>query len=394
MTSKIIYICYVPLTIKFESDFFINELIECGFTVEYWDVTGLFHDNLFVWDSVKREYIKKIMSYKELEQKIIKEGKDVIYFFLMYYQWRTLRLLRLLSKHNCTLYYLAWGLLPSLEKSNIKKYLNKIRDIKNICGNLADIITTTIRKIGLVKYYDVVFVAGSKAGEIFRGHSRIVNVNHWDYDDYMIKRDLKQRLVSSKYCLFLDDGLPDHPDFELIGRKMLEPVKYISAMNRLFDIIKNKYGLEIIIALHPKSNQEEKGFKGRKCFRYKTDELSRDCEVAITHASTSLSFPVLYEKPVILLYTDEYQELYASNIFRLTRAFADTLHLKIYNADKIRNEEDVEISEVDYNRYAEYKYNYLTSKESENRTTAAIIIDFIKKENQHINNGGPVNENP
>ena len=67
-------------------------------------------------------------------------------------------------------------------------------------------------------------------------------------------------------------------------------------------------------------------------------------------------------------------------MLRSVRGFASALDSKIYNADKIRLEDDFTVVGVDQEKYERYKYKYLTSKESENILTRNIILDFIKRD--------------
>jgi hypothetical protein len=357
-------------------------MINSGIIVEYWDVTGLFHNGLSIEDSVDREYIRKIASYTELEQRILSEDNNkVIYVPQVYYQAKVLKLLRLLSKYNCRLYYFSWGLIPGKGVGKLKNIIANMGNINGIKRIWMDVIAQLLRKINYVKYYDVVFAAGSKAAAIYEKKSMIVKINHYDYDKYLSLKMSNIRINTSKYCVFLDDGFPEPSDFRLLNTIALDSKKYFNAMNKIFDMLEQKYGIEVVVAAHPKSGLDQMPFNRRKIFKYKTADLVKDCEFVIAHVSTSISFPVLFKKPVIFIYTDDFKELYMNNnnYFKVLCNFAKVLDCKICNADKILKSDEIEVGKVNVEKYADYKYDYLTSKESESKPTNDILIEYLQR---------------
>lgn len=376
--NKLIYICYVPLTRKFESDLQIGKLRAKGFTVEYWDVTCLFSRSLTVRDSLQGSSVKLISNYRDLVERIEKEDRRrTIFIPQMFYEYRTVRLMRILTSYKCCLAYFAWGVLPTLNEGNASHRLFRYLNLNRLRSAGYALLAKLARKTSYIKAYDLVFAAGIKARDLFTGCSPVVMINHYDYDDYCQDGQPPVELAGKKYCVFLDEGLPDHPDFKLMGIPIIEERKYFTALNRMFGLIEQQYGVEVVIALHPKSTQEKKGFKGRRCFRYRTGELVRGCAFALSHTSTSVNFAVMAGKPVLFLYSDEYRILYAASMFRAVRAFAQTLGAQLYNIDSIYTGEKIRLGAADPDKYRQYRYGYLTSVESERRCTADIIAERL-----------------
>ena len=70
--KNIVYIRYIPLTLKVYNDFYMKEAIDLGLNVEYWDLTSLFFkSNQNIEDSSHLCSVKKIKSYIEFETKCL-----------------------------------------------------------------------------------------------------------------------------------------------------------------------------------------------------------------------------------------------------------------------------------------------------------------------------------
>ena len=123
--------------------------------------------------------------------------------------------------------------------------------------------------------------------------------------------------------VFLDINLPYHSDLAFCGRPQIDPVAYYRSLNRFFGLLEREYGIEVIIAAHPRADYDRTTFEGRQIFRLVTAELVRDAEFVLSHTSTAMSYAVLNAKPLIFIYTDAmaavYQRLFIREMRTLCR---------------------------------------------------------------------------
>jgi hypothetical protein len=115
-------------------------------------------------------------------------------------------------------------------------------------------------------------------------------------------------------------------------------------------------------------------FGDREIIKGKTNQLVKDCRFAIAHFSTSISFAVLYKKPIIFAYTSEMKEMF---YFQTIKHLAALLGSRMVNSDAIQGDDERGISRPDPPRYEEYKYKYLTSKSTENELSARVFIQHM-----------------
>ena len=150
-------------------------------------------------------------------------------------------------------------------------------------------------------------------------------------------------------------------------------------MNRFFDFFTKKTGLKIVIAGHPRRNQvNDEIWNGRAQIFEKTNLLIKQSSIVLTHYSTSISFAVIYRKPILLITTDEYVKSYRNHQFL---SFSDALKKNIINIDKL---DDLKINKDIFNIneaiLRDYEERYIKSKYSKSND---IWHHFSKKLNKY-----------
>jgi hypothetical protein len=83
-------------------------------------------------------------------------------------------------------------------------------------------------------------------------------------------------------------------------------------MHDIFDVIRNRYGIEIIIAAHPRVNYADKGdvWKGCKVVYGQSPQLVKNATLAMTHTSGSIAFAMMAEKPALILLPPQVEKGY------------------------------------------------------------------------------------
>jgi hypothetical protein len=143
-------------------------------------------------------------------------------------------------------------------------------------------------------------------------------------------------------------------------------------------LLEREYGIRVVIAAHPKANYDAAVFEGRPMHRLVTAELVRDAEFVLSHTSTALSYAVLNLKPLIFIFTDEMAAAYRDTIIREMQCYASYLDVPICNIDAIARGAQVTIASVNPERYAKYKYNFLTTHESEQTSTDEVFLRELR----------------
>lgn len=389
MIKSIVCISFVPLTQKVYNDFYLKEFKELNICVEFWDVSILVFgkhkksnnsaDVLLI--ESKSEFYNKIKLYSN--------SVDVLFIANVNYSFRTIFLFRELKKHNLIVCSLGRGMVPtpsiSASKKNIFfKYFSKVvASPLDIIKYGQSFYALCLKRLNLVAKTDLLFIAGN-LGHLTLGigavldlqHAETVKINSFDYDEYLNLRGIAAKPNTERFIVFLDEYLPHHPDFLLLKMETLPENIYYSNLNSFFDEIERNYDAKVVIAAHPKSNYlKYNPFNERQIINNNTAQLVRDSILVLAHMSTAISFGVFFRKPILLLASDLIKNLNSGYIYNYIKSFSDELGLDIIEIDRV--EKSVAFSMINSDKYDHFKYNYCTSKESEERLSAEIIIDFL-----------------
>ncbi|MDM1295951.1 hypothetical protein HX021_16795 [Sphingobacterium sp. N143] len=384
MIKKVIVIGYQPLTEKVVKDFYFATLNHHGFEVEYWDLSGIYFPNILP-DRLVDGRVVKIENRRELGHKLAGcKVKECFFVLHITYEYRVIDLFRLLTKYDCMISFFARGALPvSNRESTLKEKILRSLNPVTLAGFVKNKYAGLLKKIGYIKPYDIVFSAGNFgyltvgiAADVEKQQSRNVPINSHDYDT-ALENLTGASVVEGKFCLFLDEYLPLHPDFKLLGIKSVDADPYYESINRFFDVIEEKFQLSIVIAAHPKAEmyRSKNPFNGRKIVFGKTSQLTRDCEFVLAHISTSQSFAVLNKKPVLTLTTEAIKKVMPQYDYFISH-FSVKLGSALINIDNY-TASDIKINKVDELIYDAYLYDYLTSTESEKTRSSEIFLKTL-----------------
>lgn len=357
----------------------MNELILQGFIVEYWDLTKMFFPDVKFVGEVERSYIRKFSNYKELNDAVLAQDiKNSIFVSMITFERTVFKIHRILTKYQCYLIFFARSGLPtySENESLLRKVINNYRNylrIDRIKAKLWHEIGKIYKQIGLVKNYDLVFAAGTDEESRHRGLSKVIPINHFDYDNYLCVKNNPKRIINSNYCVFLDDNLVYGTDFKMFNMKTIEATTYFTSMRAFFDRIEKYFNLKVVIAAHPKADYKENEFGNREILKGKTNELVKDCRFAIAHYSTSNSYPVLFKKPIIFIYTSEMKKMF---YFETICKYSKVLNQPLLNID-LTGTGEIPLKKVDIEKYEEYKLKHFTSIKQEGECSRNIFMKNI-----------------
>jgi hypothetical protein len=378
---KVIYISVVRLTDKMAADWHIHYLIEKGVSVEYWDIVSLVREEHSERGALNPPWLHLLRSFEELEARLsLPANRDAFYVMLLSYAGRLTRVFRLLSKHDCRMLQFASGSLPHDPAYKWRKIAAWVASPHRLAQEIVSRVkTAALRRLKLVKPFTITFAAGDLAMNGSCYAARVVPINFFDYDYYLKGKTVVGRpIVTGRYAVFLDSNLPYHSDLTFVGYQRIDPACYYRSLNRFFALLEQAYSIKIVIAAHPRADYDSTTFEGREMHRLVTAELVRDAEFVLSHTSTAISFAVLNSKPLLFIYTEGMAVAYARSYLRQMHCFADCLGAPIYNVDAISDAREVCVEQVDRTLYERYKYNFLTSHESEKTSTQDIFWRAIR----------------
>lgn len=402
--KKLIFLVQWPVTPYEEKAWHFDILKEKGFKVEVLDLSYLLNSSIMaakvVTNQVHADYIHYIDTYKKLNIFLENNSNNSLFIdYLVNHSNLTIhteKVYRLLKKNQVQYIVISSGALPgiSFEKSasgQLKKIISKIQkalNFKVLLDYLCSKIIMFLTRRGI--FYPVpVRVFGGNSSEAMRhfiasrdmDSKSIIPINSFDYDTYVkgLGQTLEGVATNDKYCIFLDEALTNHPDFAFLNIDYISPDEYFLSMNRLFDFIEQQMGLRVIIAAHPRSIYEKTPgvFKNRTIIKGKTASLTAGSELVIMHMSTSVSFAVIGQKPVVVVKTEGIQNNFYLD--KLVDNMAGTIGAQLINIDRVELSQKLLSMPIDQEKYNSYLYKYVKSPNAQDLTVWDIVVSEIKK---------------
>ncbi len=227
--------------------------------------------------------------------------------------------------------------------------------------------------------YDILIKTGEYQSKIKAKF--IINSHCFDYDIYLsdLKSKEKKDIFLNEKIIFIDKMVSNHPDFILYGVKpYTNPESYYPIMNDFFNQIELFFNNKITICLHPKEKNDavvSKNFINRKVLKNLTYQAIRNCNLVISHDSAALNFAILWNKPLLLVTTNDLEKNNSLAMSALTKS----LNIKSFNVNKLDKNInwDYESKKIRKN-YQTYKNTYIKTINSQNENSWKIFLDSIK----------------
>ena len=371
-----------PLNERDYKRFGIEVLIENGFDVLIFDLSKL----LFSLNNTKKyeDLVTPISSYIDLEKKINEIKFDSVFIPFFGISSKTIRVTYMLSRLNATTVEYNTNIIPITFQSI--SFINKLKiNIKSLTPSslISKLNYIYITRLKSLRAPDYAILGGSKSDRFSEENTKKIWTHTLDYDIFLEVDQQLERIVDEKYCVYLDDYIPYHPDNKKVGlENTFKNIadSYYSKMNSFFDYIEKMYNLKIVIAAHPRAEYNKIGnvWQGREIYYNKSICLIKYADFCMMHASTSINFPVLYNKPIIFLTLDELNPLYGFIIDGFSRAVGAK---KLFIENRLKKQEfDLKL-EVDIQMYENYKESYIKKNNTINKNSWQIFVDYIKEEN-------------
>lgn len=361
--SELVLLTQTPFnTIDYER-YGIETLRENGFEVDVWDLTPCLypqaHRQLQLPDAMDYERCRQFSSLKQVLAAISELTPSCFVVSTVSYRYESCPVYRALAKVRVGYAVVATNTLPSVQVTQTPmEALRKLRRSSSSQVLNALFFRIPFRWLGIRRA--TVAVAGGAQSFLsnfpVNQETQILWAHNLDYDIYLKEKE-KPGLADTTMGVFLDEYLPFHPDFDYLKLESpASPKEYYPAISRFFDSLESTYGVRIVVAAHPRSSYKDHPdyFGGRAVFRGRTAELVKRSGFVIAHASTSIGFAVLFEKPVLFVTTDKLQQ--NPWIGRAISVMASWLNKTPINLDTALHldwKTELAIDQVAYGRYRE-----------------------------------------
>jgi len=381
---RIIFLVRWPITPREVQKFSFEYLRSQGYEILVFDLSKLLNRQALLShispDVVRGEYITIFESYSELKKKVREHSART--FFVDYLvglsdlDMRVERVFRILRKYGAKYIIISAGALPILSwpstiGNRIKMLIKKNSSPKKVFHYLIRkfILWCTRHRF----LYPLPYKIFSTDSEILTrfitqrniSRSSVIPIHSLDYDAYLRYQNNGSLSVTKdrqKICVFLDEAAAQHRDSSLLKIKTIDEKKYLEEMSQMFDLVEIKTGLKVVIASHPYSNYENYSlaFGGREIIKGKTVELVAASSMVIMHATTSVSYAVLFDKPIMVVKT---AEMIKKGFSDYVDMMAAALGLKAINISDPRWSEHISFRYDTWprSRYEDYQFKYVKS---------------------------------
>ena len=390
--KKIIILVETPFNKRHYNRFGIEILRDNGFDVEVWEICPIVRAKTFHLvkdpDPVDYERYRRFVLKREIIKALnnCRAGSLIISYLI--YRMATFSVFKAISKARIPYCNYAEGSVRENIPGELSLWSYIARKVKlltknNIIGKIDSVFSAVA-----YRYLDIhppafTFVSSGKIGlpdrkKMQNKNSEVIQLHSFDYDIYLHIKSKQRTFQEDNYAVFLDEYMPFHPDYFLIG---LEPYScaqdYYPALCDYFDKFESQHKLQIIIAAHPKSDYENHPdyFSGRQIIRGSTAELVKEAKVVLLHSSTSVNFAVLFRKPMLFLTT---HALNSSPQRKFQEPMIAHFKQTPVNVNMPYRFEENNIMPIDNDLYDDDIDKYIKAKESPCELSWQIFSDRIK----------------
>ena len=380
MIDKIIFFISSPLDSRDIDRFGIEILESNGFETEVWDFTELINPERFNnYKPPDKSYYDKcrfISSKEKAHIEIQKRQGNILVVCLINWEIGTYFIFRALSKHRIPYSIYSYN-YPSfnMKRKSIQSRLLNVTPAKLITYLFHSVPS---KYLGIRPASIALILGGEFNSQDFAvgTETKILWSHNFDYEKYLWAKYRKVK-PSTKTAVFLDQFYPFHPDD--IPGNLPTADEYYPKLCKFFDDLEKRYDLHVIIAAHPRSdyNGREHLFGKRSVIRGNSVELVRDAEFVILHNSASISYAVLFRKPMIFI-TLSKLPLGERMLTEFIASLFGCVPIDVSEYEENSFDEELIVNE---GRYTEYMYRYIKKSGTDDTPAWQVFADYLKKQN-------------
>jgi len=337
--------------------------------------------------------IRNIKSLYQIDNLLRRSAVNCIHNIEVPYIFENRKIFQLLSKYKIP-FIISPGVYSKSKwiKIKTKDYLKyKIRQLKS--GKFPHFKNIIIKKIFSFinpKYWNISFAHYSyiigkyaynnrKTHSLIKDETKIIWGHSRTYDEYRISLKKKAK-AKKKSILFIDQGIPFHPDTSELGLHSIKAEEYYYSINNFLEKIYKKFGYKAEIAAHPRIDPKKlkKYFPNFKIKFRETINQVKYSSLIITHDSTAMNYAVLYNKPLLFI-TNNSLNKGIHSYYEVINSKANMLNKKCINIDLYNNINIANYLDIDKKAYNGYLKNFIKFKGS-NDFQSNVIIKKLKND--------------
>jgi hypothetical protein len=308
--------------------------------------------------------IIKCSSVSDIKSALIKSNKNDVAYLNLGDSYKDVNVRRILASLPLVIGTSVCGIIPT-PKEHKTGYIEAIVRTINTSGALKlikNIFNRIYAELFDIKKYDYMIVSNYNLYKQIYRHGpsakKYIQAHAMDYDIFLELEKTKTKTKTkddSDYVVFIDQYITRHNDFVRLGRDFIDEIKYFESLISFFKKVEYRFGVKIVIALHPKADNDYKSkFGGREVIYADTAKLVKNSRFVIMHDSTAINFVVLYNKPALFIYDNEYEKHRLDSSVKL---FSKSLGSDAMNISNTKNM--IKIPSINLDRYLEYKEKYI-----------------------------------
>lgn len=275
-----------------------------------------------------------------------------------------------------------------IEEASVKKYKNYFYDI-SMDRIMNSFYIHIVRKISKYKCAEFMVLGGKHNKDSYRRaclcneETKTIYLHSFDYEKFIQGKMTQSATCNKKkYCVFLDQYIPFHPDGIQEGMT-INASSYYQELCKFFGYIQKERRIEVMIAAHPKADYDYKPdcFKGFEIIKGQTNKIIEGAEFVMAHFSTAISYVVLFQKPLLVLMTDTFYDC-PLRYRKTTQKYADILAATLINISGTEEElwkAKLEDLRIDKKAYAEYITEYIKADYEEESREESLWSLFERK---------------
>ena len=231
---------------------------------------------------------------------------------------------------------------------------------------------------------DYLFYSGDKIGaDSLMNAKKKISIPCLNFNDTIEIKNKKKKLIKKKYAVFIDPFYLFHDDYnnKKIMNRIGKPVSfnYFKEMNNFFSLLERKLKLKVVIASHPSCSIKKYKlfFNNRTCIQNETAHLVRDSEIVLTHpTTTAINFPIIYNKPLVLLTTNEMDKSF--HYYKFLQMFKLTFKYNYLNVSSISNNFVFPTFKIDKKAFKWHYKKFINSSNITNKSLSEFVIKYLK----------------
>jgi hypothetical protein len=219
------------------------------------------------------------------------------------------------------------------------------------------------------------------SGEAWRNESRFISADKkipahsFDYEAYRAQEASDEKFINLDalpYAVYLDEDITGHEDNLEMG--LAAPAsadQYYPALSQFFDMYQLISSQRILIAGYPGEKSKFKNhFKDREIRYQQTAQLVKGASLVFAHASTAISFAILWKKPIIFLTSNQIAKSWYQPWIEAPQLL---LKARLINIDACCAQDLGDLQAIDIASYNSYKNYFIKSLESQNDSLWNIV---------------------